>query len=138
MDPAPLQTIVETSLYGHDLIAMEGFYTKVLGLAVIDKDPDRHIFLRVGDASVLLVFQPETTLKHGLFPPHGAVGPGHAAFGIAASELDTWRSRLQQHGVSIEREMDWPRGGHSIYFRDPAGNSVELITPGVWGTAAGW
>ena len=32
----------------------------------------------------------------------------------------------------------WAPGGKSIYFRDPAGNSVELVTPGVWGTPAGW
>ncbi len=25
-----------------------------------------------------------------------------------------------------------------LYFRDPAGNSVELITPGVWGLPSGW
>ena len=40
--------------------------------------------------------------------------------------------------VPIELETDWPRGGHSLYFRDPAGNSVELITPGLWGLASGW
>lgn len=29
-------------------------------------------------------------------------------------------------------------GGKSIYFRDPAGNSVELVTPGIWGLPSGW
>jgi hypothetical protein len=28
--------------------------------------------------------------------------------------------------------------GISLYFRDPAGNSVELVTPGVWGLPSGW
>lgn len=133
-----IQAVVETSLYGDDLAAMESFYTDVLGLTVVDKDPGRHIFLRVGAASVLLLFNPSTTRQHELFPPHGAFGPGHAAFGIRADQLEIWRSRLTDHQVAIEREIDWPRGGHSIYFRDPAGNSIELITPGVWGTAAGW
>ena len=32
----------------------------------------------------------------------------------------------------------WPGGGRSIYFRDPAGNCVELVTPGVWGLPGGW
>ncbi len=28
-------------------------------------------------------------------------------------------------------------GGKSMYFRDPAGNSVELFTPGIWGLPRG-
>jgi catechol 2,3-dioxygenase-like lactoylglutathione lyase family enzyme len=43
-----------------------------------------------------------------------------------------------EHGVPIELETDWPRGGKSLYFRDPAGNSVELITRGLWGLSDGW
>jgi catechol 2,3-dioxygenase-like lactoylglutathione lyase family enzyme len=34
--------------------------------------------------------------------------------------------------VSIEGEMKWPRGGTSLYFRDPDGHLVELATPGLW------
>jgi catechol 2,3-dioxygenase-like lactoylglutathione lyase family enzyme len=35
--------------------------------------------------------------------------------------------------VDIEAEVVWPTGGRSLYFRDPAGNSIELITRGSWG-----
>lgn len=41
--------------------------------------------------------------------------------------LDDWRQHLQTNDVLIEAEVEWPPGGKSIYFRDPAGNSVELI-----------
>jgi catechol 2,3-dioxygenase-like lactoylglutathione lyase family enzyme len=133
-----LQSVVETSLYGDDLPALEAFYSTVLGLTLCDKDPDRHLFFQVGPANMLLLFKPETTLHHGVFPPHGARGPGHAAFGIPAGQLPAWRTRLQSHHVAIEKEFSWPKGGHSLYFRDPAGNSVELITPGVWGLPSGW
>ena len=68
----------------------------------------------------------------------GATGPTHFALGIAAADLDAWRQRLERHGVSIEKEAKWPRGGTSLYFRDPSGNSVELITPGLWGLPSGW
>jgi catechol 2,3-dioxygenase-like lactoylglutathione lyase family enzyme len=35
--------------------------------------------------------------------------------------------------VEVEHEHAWPSGGRSLYFRDPAGNSLELITRGSWG-----
>jgi catechol 2,3-dioxygenase-like lactoylglutathione lyase family enzyme len=57
---------------------------------------------------------------------------------IRAEGLDGWRRRIEGHGVVIEKEVGWPRGGRSIYFRDPAGNSVELVTPGLWGSPGGW
>ena len=50
-----------------------------------------------------------------------------------ARREEAWRERLREYRVAIEHEEAWPRGGHSLYFRDPAGNSVELITPGLWG-----
>ena len=87
---------------------------------------------------MLLVFRAATTLIPGEFPPHGATGPGHAALGIPVDQLQAWRERLAANNVKIEHEITWPRGGHSLYFRDPAGNLLELITPGVWGTPAGW
>ncbi|MGH7447107.1 MAG: VOC family protein, partial [Longimicrobiales bacterium] len=66
-------------------------------------------------------------------PEHGAVGAGHFAFVIEDDERDGWREHLTRHGVVIEREVDWQDGGASIYVRDPAGNSVELAPPTIWG-----
>ncbi len=43
-----------------------------------------------------------------------------------------WKDRLSALGVAIEAEVAWPGGGRSIYIRDPAGNSVELVTPQIW------
>jgi catechol 2,3-dioxygenase-like lactoylglutathione lyase family enzyme len=104
----------------------------------VGKEPGRHVFFRVGEASVLLAFLAEATLKGDQLPPHGASGPGHFALGIDAEAFDAWRKLLQGHGVTIEKEVEWPRGGRSLYFRDPTGNSVELVTPGVWGLPSGW
>jgi catechol 2,3-dioxygenase-like lactoylglutathione lyase family enzyme len=66
-------------------------------------------------------------------PPHGARGPGHLCFRAAGAELDAWRGRLEAAGVAIESAFDWPQGGRSIYFRDPAGNSLEFAEPRIWG-----
>jgi catechol 2,3-dioxygenase-like lactoylglutathione lyase family enzyme len=133
-----VKDVIETAIYVDDLRAAEAFYGTILGLRVLGKEPGRHVFFQVGDASVLLVFLAETTLKGDRLPSHGTTGPGHFALGIEAESLDAWRKLLQDHGVSIEQEVEWPRGGRSLYFRDPAGNSVELVTPGVWGLPSGW
>ena len=73
-----------------------------------------------------------------MLPAHGATGPGHFALGIRADDLAGWHEGLAAHGVVVEKDVRWPRGGQSLYLRDPAGNSVELITPGLWGLPSGW
>jgi catechol 2,3-dioxygenase-like lactoylglutathione lyase family enzyme len=133
-----IKAVVETALYVDDLQAAETFYRAVLGLPVLGKEPGRHVFFQVGQASVLLAFLAEATLQGDPLPSHGASGPGHFALGIEAEARDAWKHKLLGAGVAIEREVDWPRGGKSIYFRDPAGNLVELVTPGVWGLPSGW
>jgi catechol 2,3-dioxygenase-like lactoylglutathione lyase family enzyme len=133
-----IKAVVETAIYVDDLQTTETFYRTVLGLRVIGQEAGRHVFFQAGEASVLLAFRAETTLKGDHLPPHGAAGPGHFALGIEAASFDAWRKLLQGHGVAIEKEVEWPRGGRSLYFRDPAGNSVELVTPGVWGLPSGW
>ena len=133
-----IKAVVETAIYVDDLQATETFYRTVLGLPVIGTEPGRHVIFQAGKATVLLAFLAEATLKGDPLPPHGASGPGHFALGIEAEAFDAWRKHLQGHGVSIEKEVAWPKGGKSLYFRDPAGNSVELVTPGVGGLPSGW
>ena len=133
-----IKAVVETAVYVDDLDDAEDFYRRILGLRVMGKEPGRHVFFQVGEAGVLLAFRAEATLKGDPLPPHGAAGPGHFALGIDAEALDAWRTLLQGHGVSVEKEVEWPNGGKSLYFRDPAGNLVELVTPGVWGLPSGW
>jgi catechol 2,3-dioxygenase-like lactoylglutathione lyase family enzyme len=135
--PEAIVTVVETAIYADDLAAARAFYRDVLGLEVIADEQDRHVFFRAGDR-VLLVFRPEVTLEGETLPAHGTQGPGHFALGIRRESLDGWRRHLTAHGVAIEQEVDWPRGGHSVYFRDPAGNAAELVTPGIWGLPGGW
>jgi catechol 2,3-dioxygenase-like lactoylglutathione lyase family enzyme len=129
--------LVEASLYTTDLVAAAEFYENVLGLECIGREAGRHAFFRAGDA-VLLIFDACATSRGGTLPPHGSAGPGHVALGIDKGEIESWRRRLETAGVAIEKEVDWPRGGKSLYFRDPGGNSLELVTPGCWGLASGW
>jgi catechol 2,3-dioxygenase-like lactoylglutathione lyase family enzyme len=126
--------ILETALYVNDLAAAEEFYRRVLGLEFYSKMEGRHVFFRCGPAMFLL-FNPDATEKINSalsVGAHGARGAGHAAFASTLADLPQWRAHLQAHGVVIENEIDWPGGGHSIYFRDPAGNSLEIATPQLW------
>jgi catechol 2,3-dioxygenase-like lactoylglutathione lyase family enzyme len=129
--------ILETVLYAKDLGAAEAFYREVLGLAPFARTAGRHLFYRCGD-QVLLIFNPEATdvpPAPGALPvpPHGALGPGHICFRATAAEIDSWAARLAQNGVAIEADFEWPGGGRSIYFRDPAGNCLEIAEPRIWG-----
>ncbi|MGH7718822.1 MAG: VOC family protein [Gemmatimonadaceae bacterium] len=125
--------MLETCVYASDLAEAERFYAEVMGLERFAHQPGRHVFFRCG-SGMFLVFHPERTRAERSLP-HGAVGGGHAAFAVRESEIDGWRARLQDHGVAIEAEVSWPRGGRSLYVRDPAGNSIELATPRIWGLA---
>jgi catechol 2,3-dioxygenase-like lactoylglutathione lyase family enzyme len=126
--------VLETCLYVEDLEAAEDFYSNVLGLTAFSQVKGRHLFFRCGPG-VFLLFNPARTVQsEGAIPvpTHGAHGPGHVAFTMQPDEIDTWRTWLEQNGVEIETEITWPSGGYSLYFRDPAGNSVELATRQTW------
>ncbi len=123
-----LNKISETALYVRDIAEAEKFYTEVLGMEAIDMTPGRDLFLRCGD-SVLILFNPEQTKKDGgVVPTHGSVGQGHIAFGIPESDFAPWTAQLAKNGVAIEKTVDWGEGVHSVYFRDPSGNSLEFIS----------
>lgn len=126
--------IFETVLYAADLDAAEQFYSEVMGLTLHGKSPLMLIF-HCGPG-VLLIFDPAQSSMPGRdVPSHGASGPGHIAFACPAADLGKWRRHLAAQGVAIEQEVEWGVGGVSIYMRDPAGNSVELAPPTLWG---GW
>lgn len=127
--------IFETVLYADNLDAVRGFYEEVLGLEVVSAS-ELMLAYRCGDG-MLLIFDPERSAKPGReVPSHGADGPGHLAFAARAGDLQSWRAHLAENGVDIELEVEWGSGGTSIYFRDPAGNSLELAAPTLWG--GGW
>jgi catechol 2,3-dioxygenase-like lactoylglutathione lyase family enzyme len=135
MTPA---AILESALYVDDLDKAEAFYGEVLGLARIAKAKGRHVFFRCGDGVLLLFDAKATEIPPPAdarlpVPPHGARGPGHLCFSANGDEIEAWRHDLERKSVAIEADFEWPNGGRSIYFRDPAGNSLEFAEPKIWG-----
>ncbi|MFP4044905.1 MAG: VOC family protein [Rhodosalinus sp.] len=135
--PAPsVSGVLEAAVYARDLDAAERFYGGTLGLERIQRIGKRHVFFRAG-AQVVLVFNPDETVKPPgnprlPVPPHGAEGPGHLCLSASAEQIDRWRARLAAKGVAVEADFRWPNGARSIYFRDPAGNSLEIAEPWLW------
>ncbi|TCU18100.1 VOC family protein [Rhizobium sullae] len=134
---ALLEGMLETALYADDLDKAEAFYEGVLGLAKIARAGNRHVFFRCG-YGVLLIFNPDETVKPPAadalqVPPHGTKGQGHACFRVSGKNIDAMAAKLKAAGIEIESEVYWPNGGRSIYFRDPAGNSLECAEARIWG-----
>jgi catechol 2,3-dioxygenase-like lactoylglutathione lyase family enzyme len=129
--------VLETVLYAGDLDAAEAFYAGVLGLELTAKAAGRQVFLKCGGQMVLIFNSDATEVAPPVdakvpVPPHGARGPGHICFRATADEIVLWKAHLQERGIHIEADFEWPGGGRSIYFRDPAGNCLEFAEPRIW------
>jgi catechol 2,3-dioxygenase-like lactoylglutathione lyase family enzyme len=130
------KAVLETSLYITDLERAMAFYEGVLGLRRIDDGyfaGGRGTALQVGQGpSVLLLFRADMTRLGGELLAHGTTGAGHVAFRVEPEELPSWRERLHEHDVAIEKEFCFGNQAPSIYFRDPDGNSLELAVSSIW------
>jgi catechol-2,3-dioxygenase len=124
-----LNGILETSLYVDDLQRSTRFYQAVFGFTPM-VTADRLVALAVREEQVLLLFKKQAS--RGIQFPHDGDGQLHVAFAIPADAVEAWRVHLAECGVAIEGEIDWERGGHSLYFRDPDGHLVEVGSPGIW------
>jgi catechol 2,3-dioxygenase-like lactoylglutathione lyase family enzyme len=128
--------VLETSLYVEDLDRSIHFYRALFDFEALNADT-RFCALNVLGHQVLLLFKRgssnlPTQIPGGTIPPHDGSGSLHLAFSVSASDLSEWERKLQEQRISIESRVHWPRGGQSIYFRDPDHHLIELVTPGCW------
>ena len=134
--PTSVNGVLETALYVADLDRSQQFYEEVFGFKVLLRD-DRMCALSVADKQVLLLFVKGGSTRGektpgGFIPPHDGDGHLHLAFAIDAAQLEDWRAHLNTQGIAIESKVHPPRGGTSLYFRDPDGHCLEVATPGLW------
>jgi catechol 2,3-dioxygenase-like lactoylglutathione lyase family enzyme len=131
-----VRRVLETAIYCDDLAKTVAFYKDVLALEPM-RASERVVSFHAGEGTVLLLFQRGVS-DHpfdgagGLVPGHVSTGPAHFAFAIDREDVSPWLERLRELRIPVESRVDWALGGHSIYFRDPDGRSVELATPGTW------
>lgn len=131
-----LMGVLETALYVEDLDRSMRFYGTIFQLKALTSD-DRFCALNAAERQVLLLFRKgaftmPTATPGGAIPPHDGDGHLHMAFAISTGDLEAWEQWLHEKDVAIESQVAWPGGGRSLYFRDPDGHLLELVTPGTW------
>jgi catechol 2,3-dioxygenase-like lactoylglutathione lyase family enzyme len=127
----------------HDLDESRKFYCDVLGAAYLmtidgaalekfgrPPAPDAgegayHVSLFLGGVTRVDLFlqhagQPELTRGHP-----------HMAFRVPPGHMLKWKKRLEAHGVPTDGpiQLGFP-GQASLYFNDPSGNHLEIVTVG--------
>lgn len=121
-----IRGLVELALRANDLDAMVSFYRDVVGLDVYDSSPGL-VFLLIADAveghpQLLAIFdrsvhveQEHTTLDH-------------FAFLIDVDDYEVHRARLEAAGVAVFPKTFPAHRWRSLFFYDPEGNTVELVS----------
>ncbi|MDH3197613.1 MAG: VOC family protein [Candidatus Krumholzibacteria bacterium] len=130
--------ILETVLYVDDVGRALAFYENLFCFKSLFAT-ERAAGLDVAGRQVLLLFEKKSMLepavsKRGTIPPHDGDGHLHMAFAIPADALEAWEKRLAARKIPVTARYQWPRGGQSLYFEDPDGHVIELVTPGCWKT----
>jgi catechol 2,3-dioxygenase-like lactoylglutathione lyase family enzyme len=128
--------ILEASLYVEDLKRSREFYERIFDFVTLFED-ERMCAMEVPGEQVLLLFRHGMTDQPapgpgGIIPAHHGRGALHLAFAIPFGELAAWEDHLSRQDIALECRIGWPRGGTSLYFRDPDGHSLEVATPGLW------
>ena len=138
MEAPHIVGVLETALYHapDELEAMDRFYRELLGLPAVARWDDGLAF-RVG-VGVLLIFDRERLARRGgPIADHGTDGPNHVCLLAAGDTYEQLRERIAAGGVEIAHDQQWPRGGRSFYFKDPAGNLLEVADRDIWPLAGG-
>ena len=130
-----LTGILETALSFDHEVAEEtlAFYREMLALTEVASWREGTVF-RLG-AGVLLLFDRKLLAENDSpVAQHGSSGVGHVCFVAAPDHYGAMRERLEAAGVEIEHDHDWSDERRSFYFRDPAGNLLEVANADIWPT----
>lgn len=139
----PIEGIDHLTLPIHDLAVAEAFYVGLLGARLVERfdretflryRPDRaneadadnsplHLEVRFADGPSIQLFLQKNRAR-AVPPPHP-----HLALAVDHDDLVPFRDRLRHAGVKTDGPRRLGPPGHaSIYFADPFGNSLELVT----------
>ncbi|WP_030195949.1 VOC family protein [Streptomyces sp. NRRL S-87] len=115
-----------TIIHAHDNHAAAAFLARILGLEV---GAEWGPFVPVATANGV-------TLDFATVPDGVEVTPQHYAFLISETEFDAAFGRIRELGLTYwadphgrhPGEINRNDGGRGLYFRDPSGHGMEIIT----------
>ena len=121
------------ALFGRNLEETIKFYTEVLGMKLVLRQPNldeprlTHLFFSAGNGAFIAFFIPNDDIEFEL--EDGSVGIGslqHLAFNIEIS-IEEAMEILNRYKIEFKGPID--RGyERSLYFYDPNGIKLELMT----------
>jgi catechol 2,3-dioxygenase-like lactoylglutathione lyase family enzyme len=119
---SPLQVtgIDHVVLYVKDLANSRKFYTEFLGMEV-EHESSWQCFLRCGGQMVAL-FEAEDGTEI-----HAGDEMNHMALRLKSGEYEKVKALLEGAGIKVSGRKADPR---CIYFSDPDGHRLQLLTPG--------
>ena len=126
------QGLRHLALNARDLDAMKNFYVELLGFA-IEWEPDAdNIYLSSGIDNLALHRAFSTAGSSpapGSLPAPAAAALDHLGLIVrSAEDVDRWAAFLESRGVTLEAKPRTHRdGARSCYFKDPDGNSIQII-----------
>ena len=147
-----IQTIYHTGFVVRDLDESLEFYTEVLGM-VVERQPAvsdsdwisevvgyekvtmRQAYVGVGDGHSIELIQyvePRSDVRTDQFDRNR---PGSAHAAMIVDSVPQWRERLESRGVQVfgprcKRNLEYPWAQYAIYFQDPDGNWLEMVSRG--------
>lgn len=131
MQRVQTQGVHHITLVGADRQTSIDFWEGVLGMPFVFEQPNlddhtqNHLYFDPGDGRLITIFTSETWRPDPTPNPTGIGNVHHLAFAISRATFTQAAKRLRERGFANSGEVD--RGFmHSLYFRDPLGQLMEL------------
>jgi catechol 2,3-dioxygenase-like lactoylglutathione lyase family enzyme len=131
MKKMQVQGVHHITMIGADRQTSIDFWEGVLGMPFVFEQPnldvpeESHLYFDPGDGCLITVFTREDRRPDPAPNPEGIGNLHHIAFTVSRATFTQVAQRLNERGVKNTGEID--RGFmHSIYFRDPLGQLLEL------------
>ncbi|OBG85948.1 bleomycin resistance protein [Mycobacterium sp. E802] len=119
-------TFNHTIVAAKDRQASADFFTELFGL------PDAQEF----GPFLAVTLNHGVSLDYAQAPPDAEIAVQHYAFLISEDEFDAIYGKIEQRGIQHwadphgqhPGEINHHDGGRGVYFRDPSGHALEIIT----------
>ncbi len=129
--PIQTQGVHHITLNGADRQTSIDFWQGILGMKLVFEQPNldareiNHLYFDPGDGRLITIFTSEDFEPDSSPNPNNIGNLHHLAFNVSLATYTQAKKNLKEMGFANSGEVD--RGFmHSLYFRDPLGQLLEL------------